>query len=130
MKVWRIVVPVIGGVGLLTSVLLGLKPPVNSSGATSSAVPDVGKMFGGVSLSELDGLAKEIHHGLSCGIDKWGFLIFNWKSNGGHQTFHSQMMIDEAGRLVNLSGNYPGQIWSTADEFAKRANEVFSFKTK
>ena len=40
------------------------------------------------------------------------------------------MTLDEAGKLVNLGGHCLGQWWSGADEFAKRANEVFKFKNK
>lgn len=84
------------------------------------------RTFGGVPLSELNKLAKEISHGLYCNIDKGGFLIFHYKSNRGHQIFHVQMNIGD-GRLVSLGGHYPGQCWSGADEFAKRANEMFHF---
>jgi len=38
------------------------------------------------------------------------------------------MTLDEAGKLINLGGHYPGQWWSGADEFAKKANEIFTFK--
>lgn len=88
----------------------------------------VEETFGGITLSKLDKLAKEIYHGLSCSIDKWGFLVFNSKSKRGHQTFHTQMTLDETGRLINLGGHYPGQWWSSADEFVKKANELFTFK--
>ena len=73
-------------------------------------------------------MAKQIYHGLYCTIDQWGFLVFHYKSNRGHQTFHAQMTLDDAGKLVNLGGHYPGQWWSGADEFAKKANELFQFK--
>ena len=35
----------------------------------------------------------------------------------------------KAGKLKNLGGHYPGQWWSGADEFSKRANEIFKFKS-
>jgi hypothetical protein len=37
-------------------------------------------------------------------------------------------VIDELGKLVNLGGHYPGQWWSSADEFAKKVNEAFKLK--
>ncbi len=79
-------------------------------------------------MSKLNELAKQVYHGMSCTIDQWGFLIFHSKSNRGHQLFHTQMTLDEAGKLINLGGHYLGQWWSSADEFAKRANELFIFK--
>lgn len=84
------------------------------------------EMFKGVSLSKLDELAKEMYHGIGCAIDQWGFLVFKYKSNRGHQTFCPQMCV-ENGKLINLGGHFPNQWWSTADEFAKRANELFDF---
>lgn len=79
-------------------------------------------------MSKLNELAKQVYHGMSCTIDQWGFLIFHSKSNRGHQLFYTQMKLDEAGKLINLGGHYLGQWWSSADEFAKRANELFIFK--
>ncbi len=80
----------------------------------------------GVSMAKLNELAKEVYHGLYCTEDG-GFLIFHCKSNRGHQTFHYQLSIDEEGLIAYLGGNYPGQCWSSADIFAKRANERFTF---
>lgn len=127
MKAWKVVVSAVGVLGFLTTLTLGNKAVNGSASGAGEVVSKPVEMFAGVPLSDLDRLAKEVYHGLSCSIDKWGFLIFNWKSNRGHQTFHTQMMIDEAGKLVNLGGQYPGQTWSTADEFARRANELFHF---
>lgn len=81
-------------------------------------------MFKGVPLSKLDELAKKIYHGIGCSIDQSGFLVFKHKSNRGHQTFRPQMCV-ENGKLINLGGHFPNQWWSTADEFAKQANEMF-----
>lgn len=86
------------------------------------------ELFAGVPLSELNDLAKQIYHGIDCSVDKWGFLIFNYKSNRGNITNHVQMGLNEAGKLISHGCHYPGQIWSSADEFAKRANELFKFK--
>ena len=80
----------------------------------------------GVPLAELDVLAKEMYHGIGCTIDKYGNLIFVHKSNRGHQTFRA-MMVVENGVMKNTMGHYPGQWWSTADEFAKQASGRFDF---
>ena len=92
------------------------------------AIPEPEQYYKGVPLSKLDELAKQIYHGLHCTIDQWGFLVFHYKSNRGHTILHPQMTLDEAGKLINLGGHYPGQWWSGADEFAKKANEIFTFK--
>ena len=84
--------------------------------------------FGSDPLSQLTELAKQCYHGISCTVDQWGFLIFHHKSNRGHQTFHTQMMIDATGKLVNLGGHYPGQWKSTADTFAEMVNNTFKLK--
>ena len=80
----------------------------------------------GVPLTELDALAKEMYHGIGCTIDKYGNLIFVHKSNRGHQTFRA-MMVVENGVMKNTMGHYPGQWWSSADEFAKQASGRFNF---
>ena len=84
--------------------------------------------FGGVPLSELNKIAKQCFHGIRCTVDQEGFLIFHSSSNSGKTKFHTQLVIDELGKLVNLGGHYPGQWWSSADEFAKKVNETFKFK--
>lgn len=94
----------------------------------SKVIIEPEKAFCGVPLSKLNELAKQIYHGLSCTIDQCGFLVFHSKSNRGHQTSHTQMELDQTGKLLNLGGHYPGQWWSSADEFAKKANELFAFK--
>lgn len=55
-------------------------------------------------------------------------MIFHSSSNSGKTKFHTQLVIDELGKLVNLGGHYPGQWWSSADEFAKKVNEAFKLK--
>lgn len=84
--------------------------------------------FGGVPLSQFNKLAKQSYHGINCTIDQWGFLVFHSKSNRGHQTFHTQMMIDEAGKLINLGGHYLGQWKSSADYFAELVNKTLKLK--
>ena len=123
----KIAIP-FGIIALITGVMLESNPKTASVMAETAlnVTPDPEKLFGGIPLSKLDDLAKSIHRGLWCSIDK-GFLIFHHKSNRGHQTFHTQMTIDSMNKLINLGGHYPGQWWSTADEFAKRANELFLF---
>ena len=122
------IIPIIGVLGAITT-LFALKGSNSQAVKSSTPVtPEPEKLFAGVPLSKLTELAKKVCHGLYCTIDQWGFLVFHSKSNRGHQTFHTQMALDETGKLINLGGHYPGQWWSSADEFAKQANEVFKFK--
>lgn len=119
----------IGGT-ILTGVLLKNGVSSKTTNAATKVIAEPEKCFSGVPLSKLNELAKQIYHGLYCSTDQWGFLVFHHKSNRGHQTFHTQMTLDEVGKLINLGGHYPNQWWSGADEFAKRANEMFNFKNK
>ncbi|MBR2407843.1 MAG: hypothetical protein IKB07_02690 [Lachnospiraceae bacterium] len=96
----------------------------------NNAAKGVGKSvkeptFGGVPLSRLSELARQCYRGLGCSIDEWGYLLFHYKSNRGHQRYRVQMKIDDAGKLVNLGGHYPGQSRSTADVFADMVNTTF-----
>lgn len=89
---------------------------------------DEEEYFHGVPLSRLDALANEVQRNAYCTIDQWECLVFHHMSKRGHKPEKPQMYIDEeTGRLINTGGHYPNEIWSTADEFAKRANERFSF---
>lgn len=128
MNIKKIIIPVVGVGAVLTKILLKKNLASDVTNVISEAVTEPEKAFGGIQLSKLNELAKEVYHGLSCTIDQYGFLVFHSKSNRGHQTFHLQMTLDEAGKLINLGGHYPGQWWSSADEFAKKANELFTFK--
>lgn len=94
----------------------------------TDVVKEPEQTFGGISITKLSELAKQCYHGIDCSLDQWGFLIFNHKSNRGRQIFHTQMMIDEAGKLINLGGHYPGQWKSTADTFAEMVNSEFDLK--
>ena len=126
----------IGG-AILTGIIFKKVLPSNTTKIVQNATQDVAQnviqkpetYFKGVPLSKLSELAKQIYHGINCSIDKFGFLVFSYKSNRGNQTFNVQMKLDDAGKLINLGGHYPGQIWSSADELAKRANEIFKFKS-
>jgi len=124
------VVLTVAGIGgtILTGVLLKKSVSPSTVKVAREVIPEPEELFNGVPLSKLTELAKQIYHGLYCTIDKYGFLVFHHKSNRGHQTFHTQMVLDEVGKLKNLGGHYPGQWWSGADEFVKRANEIFKFK--
>ena len=129
MKIKQISLTAIAIAGtILTGVLLKNVVSSNTAKVVQEAISEPEKRCKGVPLSKLTELAKQVYHGLYCTIDKWGFLVFHYKSNRGHQTFHTQMTLDETGKLINLGGHYPGQWWSRADEFAKRANEMFKFK--
>ncbi len=99
----------------------------NLKTAASTALV-VQKAFCDVSLSKLDELAKSIYNGISATIDEYGFLLFKYTSNSGKTTYRSQMKVNEFGKLVDLCGrHYPGQWWSAAVEFIKRANELSTF---
>lgn len=124
----KIVLSVVGVGALLTGILLKRKSVSSVTNVTSKVITGPEKTFSGVPLSKLNELAKQVYHGLSCTIDQWGFLVFHSRSNRGHQVFNTQMELNEAGKLINLGGHYPGQWWSSADEFAERANELFIFK--
>ena len=130
MDIKKIVIPIIGVGVLITGILLknNLRAASDVAKVAFKEAKEPVETFGGVSLSKLNELAKGIYRGISCTVDEWGFLVFHSKSNRGHQTFHTQMMIDGANKLKNLGGHYPGQWWSSADEFAKKANELFAFK--
>ena len=128
MDIKKILLPIAGiGGAILTGVLLKKKPSETVKVATT-VVPEPKELFAGVPLSKLNELAKEVYHGIKCTVDQWGFLVFHCKSKRGHQTFHTQMSLNHDGKLISLGGHYPGEWWSSADEFAKRANELFTFK--
>lgn len=83
------------------------------------------ELFDGIPLSELSELAKQCYHGIKCTIDKYGFLVFYSTSNSGKTKFHTQMALNEAGKLINLGGHYPGQWKSSADTFAELFNKKY-----
>lgn len=95
---------------------------------TTKAVEEPEATFGGIPLSELNKVAEGIYHGLKVTIDEYGFLVFHYKSKSGKTIYHQQIKMNELNKLVNLGGHYPNQWWSTADEFVKKANELFLFK--
>lgn len=126
MKLYRILIPV-AGTGLFLLSRIVLKKPEAVAEPVNSINVEPEQTYGGVPLSELSELAKNIYHGIKCTIDQWGYLVFHCKSKRGHQTFRTQMYVDDTGKLINLGGHYPGEWWSQADEFAKQANEKFHF---
>lgn len=129
MKIKQISLTAIAIAGtILTGVVLKNGVSSNTAKVVQEVILEPEKRYKGVPLSKLTELSKQVYYGLYCTIDKWGFLVFHYKSNRGHQTFHTQMTLDETGKLINLGGHYPGQWWSRTDEFAKRANEMFKFK--
>ena len=124
----NVIATVAGLIGTATAIYLLKSNSTKITNISPKSPVEPEKLFAGIPLSKLSELAKQIYHGLYCTIDQWGFLVFHSKSNRGHQTFHTQMTLDDAGKLINLGGHYPGQWWSSADEFAKKANEIFEFK--
>lgn len=131
MDIKKLVILMIGIGATATSVLLlkgNSKPISNVVNVTTDTIKEVEKSFGGVPLSKLNEVAKNIYHGVKVAVDESGFLIFHYTSNSGKTTFRPQIVINEFGKLVSLCGHYPGQWRSPADEFVKRANELFSFE--
>lgn len=131
MDMKKILITVVG-IGSAISGALLLKGNSKTASKVVKVVTETVKepeqTFGGIPLSQLNELAKQCYHGISCTIDQWGFLVFHHKSNRGHQTFHIQMMIDETGKLISLGGHYPGQCKSTADTFTELVNKTFKMK--
>lgn len=131
MDIKKIVIPMIGIGATVTSVLLlkgNSKQISNVVNGTTETIKEVEKSFGGVPLSKLNEVAKNIYHGVKVTVDEYGFLVFHYTSNSEKTTFRPQVVINEFDKLVSLGVHYPGQWWSPADEFVKRANELFSFK--
>lgn len=128
MNIKKFVIPAVGIGALLTGILSKRNSISDMTNVAPKVITEPEKAFAGVPLSELNELAKQIYHGLSCTIDQRGFLVFHSISNRGHETFHTQIKLDPTGKLLNLGGHYPGQWWSSADEFAKKANELYTFK--
>lgn len=131
----KIVGKVVGAIITVTGIIGGSVLIKKNSKASktviknaTNTVKEAEPCFGGVPLSKFNEIAKGCYRGISCTIDKWGFLVFNHRSNRGHQIQHAQMMIDDAGKLVNLGGHYPGQWKSTADVFAETANKTLKLK--
>lgn len=117
--------------GVLTNILSGLFTN-NSASVSKTATKTVEavleEMFGGVPLSKLNEIALSVYHGIKVTVDQYGFLVFHYTSNSGKTKYHPQIEINELGKLVSLCGHYPGQWWSSTDEFVKRANEIFTFE--
>ncbi len=82
--------------------------------------------YAGIPLSKYDEIAKSIPRGIKCVFDQYGYPVFHYRSNRGHQTFHQQMHWDSSGKMMYLGGHFPGQIWSAADEFAKRVTALIN----
>jgi hypothetical protein len=130
MNLKKMLIPIIGIGITITGVLLmkgNSKTAFKLVKATTETIIEAEKTFGGVPLSKLNELSRKIYHGVKVSIDKNGFLVFHYTSISGKTDFHPRIVIDEFGKLVNLGGHYPGQWWSSADEFVRRANELFAF---
>lgn len=91
----------------------------------TKVVEEPEELFDGITLSELSELAKQCYHGIKCTIDKYGFLVFHSTSNSGKTNFHTQIKLDETGKLINLGGHYPGQWKSSGDTFAELFNKKY-----
>lgn len=97
-------------------------------GVTTAPIEEAEETYGGVPLSKLNVLAKNVYHGLKVTVDQYGFLVFHYTSNSGKTKFDSQIELSEDNKLVSLGGHYPGQWYSSADDFVKKANELFTFE--
>lgn len=82
--------------------------------------------YAGIPLSKYDEIAKSIPRGIKCVFDHYGYPVFHYRSNRGHHTFHQQMHWDSSGKMMYLGGHFPGQIWSAADEFAKKVTALIN----
>ena len=131
MDVKKLVIPIIE-IGVTITSALFLKGNSNMASnvikETAEVLKKSEKIFGSIPLSKLNEVAKGIYHGIKVTVDQYGFLVFHYTSKSGKTIFHEQIHIDELGKLVNLGRHHPGQWWSSADEFVKRANELFLFK--
>lgn len=123
----KVLLPIVGIGGMVIAGVILNKRLSEPAKTVAAIIPEAEEAFAGVPLSKLSNLAKEVYHGLKCSIDQCGFLVFHYKSKRGHQIFHTQMSLDEVGKLISHGGHYPGELWSSADEFVKRANEKFTF---
>lgn len=119
------------GIGGTVASALFLKKalPKEVADVAVKAVTESEKNFGGVPLSKLNDIAKAIDPRNWVSLDQWGFLVLHYRSNRGHQTFTTQLDLDDALKLVNLNGGpvFPGQRYSHAGEFVKRVNEALQF---
>ena len=132
MRIEKIIVPVISAVGTIevigTAIMLkgmGSKDVLLSDSMSHANL----EAFGEVPLSELNKIAREVYHGINCTVNN-GYLWFHYKSNRGHQLNHAQMAITKLGKLMVYGDHYAGETRDSADEFAKRANELFTFIKK
>ena len=125
----KIIISTIGIGTVIAGIILSKgNPKATSTVAAAELIKEADKTFGNVPLSELNELAKSIYRGVKVTVDKCGFLVFHHTSNSGKTTFRPRIEINEFGKLTNLGSHYPGQWWSVADEFVKRANALFSFR--
>lgn len=85
------------------------------------------KTYGGIPLKELSKLAKTVGRRGRCSIDREGFLLLHYRSIGDKNRKKSQLRLNEEGRLICLGGYDPGCHISKSEEFANRANMLFTF---
>lgn len=127
----KVIVPALGSVATTVGVLVlkDNKSKKQLLDTTAKAVKDAVKelevMFDGIPLSKLNEIAKQVYHGIKCTVDQYVFLVFHSTSRSGKTKFHTQMMLNDEGKLVNLGGHYPGQWRSAADEFVELFNKRF-----
>lgn len=128
---------ILTGLGLLGT--LGVHALFKDSRSTKTAIDTAAQAiedqtlkWGGVDLSILNEIAKSVNPEDYCKIDQWGFLDLHFKSNRGHQNFHTQFKLNDAFELVDMQGApvFEGQRWSEAVEFARRVKQAVVFTDK
>lgn len=88
-----------------------------------------GESWHGIPLSELSKLAQDTFRGRYVKVDAYGYLVFYYSSNSGKTGRSAQYKINESGQLEMIPHNYyPGQWRDSSDEFAEKANQIFSFE--
>jgi len=85
------------------------------------------KTYGGIPLAELSKLARMVDRGRRCSIDKDGYLNFHYKTGHDNKNTKSQLRLSDKGKLICLGGYDPGCWISKSEEFANRANMLFTF---
>lgn len=82
----------------------------------------------GVSIDELNRLAKTVYHGVAAYVDESGFLVFSYTSHRQKTTNRVQCAVDQYGKLNRIRRSYyPGQIRDSADDFIELVNQKYSF---
>ena len=88
---------------------------------------DDDETFGGVNLSEINEIAKMFNQGKCRKVGK-NLLLFERKSNRGHERHRDEIELDEDGKLHNKGYHYPNQLKSKTDWFIKDLEKNYNFE--